>query len=303
MGNSRPLDLVGVLVMLLLCLSWAFQQITVKYALPEIGPLGQGSLRSAGGTLLAGAWILWRLSSTPWMPNMNWRGIVAGILFGAEFILLFVGLVYTDASRSVMFLYTAPFVVAIGCHFLVPGERLDAKSIVGILLAFVGVVTTLELDLTASDTLKGDLMCLAAGTLWGMTTVWIKSTRLRECPPAQVLWYQLAVSAVMFFVAGFLAGDSPFVPMGPVTISAVLYQTVWVTTITFGIWFWLITIYSATTLSVITFVTPIAGAAMGYLLLDDPLGSGFVFSVIAVAVGILLVSLPRSKATTTASRT
>jgi len=68
---------------------------------------------------------------------------------------------------------------------------------------------------------------------------------------------------------------------------------VWVAAITFGIWFVLIARYSATGLSVITFMTPLFGAAMGYAILHEPLGLPFAFAVIAVATGILLVTLPR----------
>lgn len=34
---------------------------------------------------------------------------VAGLLFGLEFILIFRGLIWTDASRASLFIYTAPF--------------------------------------------------------------------------------------------------------------------------------------------------------------------------------------------------
>lgn len=290
------MDLIAVAIMLVLCLSWAFQQITIKYALPELGPLAQGAIRTSGAVLLVSLYMLARAKSTPWMAGLWIPGVAAGLLFGLEFILLFVALVYTDASRAVMYLYTAPFVVAIGSHFLVPGEKLDAKSSFGILIAFAGVAISLSpsLELTA-DMWKGDIMALGAGIGWGLTTLVIKTTRLRECPAAQVLWYQLAVSALMFLAAGVIAGDTPSLPISKMTVAAMLYQAVWVATITFGIWFALIRIYSATSLSVITFVTPLLGALMGYLFLGEQLAARHVFAVFAVAGGILLVSLPRNR--------
>ncbi len=201
-----------------------------------------------------------------------------------------------------MFLYTAPFLVAVGSHFMFPGEKLDAKSAIGVLLAFVGVVVALDptADPSSSmgssmggDTFKGDLMALGSGALWGLTTLLIKGSDLRYGPASQVLLYQLVVGAVMFSIGSLVTGDSPFVPMSGLTIAALAYGTVWVATITFAIWFMLITTYSATSLSVITFVTPILGAIMGYLILDEPLGSRYILAVLAVAVGIVLVTLPR----------
>ncbi len=296
MSQPKSLDLAAVAVMLMLCFSWAFQQLTVKFALPDIGPLGQGTIRSTGAAILVGAYVLWGLRKTPWAYGMNWLGICVGTLFGAEFIMLFVALVYTDASRAVTLVYTAPFVVALGSHFLIPGEKLDVKSTFGIVLAFVGVAVALNpASSTDLETLKGDLLALAGGIGWGLTTLVIRASKLRVCPPAQVLWYQLAVSAGMFFIAGLWFDDSPIVPMTALTVASILYQTIWVAAITFGIWFALISRYSATKLSAISFVTPLAGAAMGYLILDEQLGPDYLFAVMAVAAGIILVSLPRSQ--------
>ncbi len=288
---TKPMDLIAVVVMLVLCLSWALQQIAIKIALPEIGPLAQGSVRYAGASALIALYLLTRSKSFSWMSGLTFPGLVVGVMFGAEFILLFFALTYTDATRAVMFLYTAPFIVAVGSHFLFTGERLDAKSAIGVLLAFAGVVVSL--DPTANlggDTLKGDLMALGAGALWGLTTLLIKGSQLRYGPATQILLYQLGVAAVMFSIGCLIEGDNPFVPMSGLTMAAMVYQTAWVATITFGIWFYLITTYSATSLSVITFVTPIIGAILGYLLLHEPLGPRHVVAVLAVAGGILLVT-------------
>jgi len=295
MKPTRPIDSLAVAVMLVLCMSWAFQQIAVKWALPELGALAQGALRSAIATMLVGAFMLMRVSVSPWRSSANRAGLLAGFLFGAEFMLLYVSLNYTDASRAIMLLYSAPFVVAIGGHFMFASERLDSKASLGILLAFIGVIVTLNpAGGTDNETLKGDLLALAAGFGWGLTTLVIRGTDLRSAPAAQVLFYQLAVSVVMFGVAAMMAGESVVVPMSPLTVASVLYQAVWVAAITFGIWFALIARYPATGLSVITFMTPIFGALMGYAFLDEHLGWRHAFSVLAVAIGILLVTLPRN---------
>jgi drug/metabolite transporter (DMT)-like permease len=41
-------------------------------------------------------------------------GLAVGVVFAVEFALLFWGLQITTAARGVLFLYVAPFVVAIG---------------------------------------------------------------------------------------------------------------------------------------------------------------------------------------------
>lgn len=301
MNSSRPIDPIAVAITLVLCLSWAFQQIAVKFALPEVGPLGQGTVRSAGATLLISIFILLRLRSS-WVSGLNKPGLLAGTLFGVEFVLVFLSLAYTDASRAVLFIYVAPFVVAVGGHFFIPGEHMDQKSWIGTALAFVGVAVALNPGrAVGGDMLLGDLLALGGGILWGFTTLVIRGSRLRKAPAAQVLWYQLAISTVIFFAAGMHFDDTPFVPMGSISIAALVYQTVWVTTISYYIWFALIARYSATSLSVISFMTPIFGVVLGHLVLGEELTSRLIFAVLAVAAGIFLVSLPRRPESANAS--
>ena len=45
---GRPLSPGAVALMLMLCLSWGFNQIAVKLALPDIPPMLQATIRSAG---------------------------------------------------------------------------------------------------------------------------------------------------------------------------------------------------------------------------------------------------------------
>src|SRR6185312_404496 len=56
---GRPLTAGAIGLMLMLCLSWAFNQIAVKLALPDIPPFLQASIRSCGAivVLLLIAWI------------------------------------------------------------------------------------------------------------------------------------------------------------------------------------------------------------------------------------------------------
>ena len=79
-------------------------------------------------------------------------------------------------------------------------------------------------------------------------------------------------------------------------VASLLYQTLWVATFSYVIWFVMITRYSPTKLSVVTFVTPLFGAALGVLLLGEAFGVELATAVMAVAIGILLVSLPRPAA-------
>src|ERR1700682_4665818 len=109
---GRPLSPGAVALRLILCLSWGFNQIAVKLALPDIPPMLQATIRSAGAlpVLLLIAWL--RGGKIFKRDGTLGAGLFAGVLFGIEFVLIYRGLLLTSASRAVVFLYTAPVFVA-----------------------------------------------------------------------------------------------------------------------------------------------------------------------------------------------
>src|SRR4051795_2323037 len=122
---ARPLTPGAIALMLLLCLSWGFNQVAVKLALPDIPPMLQAMIRS-GGALVVLFVIAWARGVKMFERDGTLlAGLVAGVIFGVEFVLIYRGLLLTSASRAVVFLYTAPFFVALGSYRFL-GERLSA---------------------------------------------------------------------------------------------------------------------------------------------------------------------------------
>jgi drug/metabolite transporter (DMT)-like permease len=78
-----------------------------------------------------------------------------------------------------------------------------------------------------------------------------------------------------------------------VALGAFAYQAVWVVSVTFVVWFAFIVRFSASRLSVFTFLTPLFGVATGHLVLNEPLTPAFALAVALVAGGLLLVNRPR----------
>jgi drug/metabolite transporter (DMT)-like permease len=201
---------------------------------------------------------------------------------------------YTTVSRSVLFIYFMPFVVAVGAHFLLPAERLTVIRFLGLLLAFGGLAFAFsdDLSLPSPSAIKGDLLCLGAAFGWGATTLVIKKTPLIKASPEKVLLYQLAVSAALLFAAAPFFG--PLIrEITPVTVGAVAFQAIIVVAISYLVWFWLLRHYPAGDLSTFTFLTPVFGLLSGALILREPVGLKLLLALALIAVGIWLVSQRR----------
>ena len=289
------LDPCAAAAMVVLCASWAVQQAAVKIAIEGgLPPLWQAGLRSAGAALLLFGWAvsrgdrsLWRLHDGTLGP-----GLIVAFLFAIEVALYFVGLAHTTAARGVLFLYTAPFVVALGAHWFVPGEQLRLTDIAGLLVAFSGVAAAVAGGLAAPAghrTITGDMLVLAAAFLWGATTVLIKATALARASAAKVTLYQLAGSAPVLLVLALLAASPSTHPTEAAWL-ALLYQTVGVAFVSYLAWFALIARYPAGKLSVFTCLTPPLGALAGATLLGERISPSFAASIALVTAGIWIAN-------------
>jgi drug/metabolite transporter (DMT)-like permease len=295
--SVRPLDSIGTLIIFGLCASWGLNQVAAKVALADIPPLTQAAWRSAGATLVLGAIGIWREPTLFARDRTLLAGIFCGICFALEFVALYIGLQWTSAMHAVLFLYTAPFFVALGLPLITPTERLTSLQWAGLALSFIGVALALGLSGQIShEMFFGDLLTLIAGALWGATTLILKGTRLRGARPIKALLYQLAVSAIVLGIGIVLLREHMPTQISVASWGSLAYQTLWVVCITYMAWFWMISHYRAGELSAFTFLTPIFGVAAGHFMLGDAIAPGFAIAVALVAGGILLVNWPRKAA-------
>lgn len=296
-GRKSTLDGRAVGLLLLCCALWGVNQVAAKVALVEIAPLLQAAARSLGGAALVAAWALWR--GVPLSPRdgTGRAGLLAGALFAAEFGCIFVGLQYTAASRMVVFIYLAPFVVALGMPLIVRSERLDTVQFAGLLAAFAGVAWAYGEGFGSSRSgdrqLLGDALGVVAAVLWGATTLVIRGSRLSTAPAEQTLLYQLAVSGVALAAASALAGEPWPVRVGALSMALLAFQIVVVTAFSYLAWFWLVRHYPATRLSAFTLLTPLFGLLAGVALLGEPLTARLLVACAAVVLGIALVNRGR----------
>jgi len=278
-----------------LCLSWGFNNVAIKLAIHDIPPLIQSSARSVIAALLVGAWTQARGIPLFKRDGTLWAGILAGVLFALEFLLIYRGLMWTTATRGVLFLYLAPFFVVIGSRWLVPGDHFNLSQWLGLLLSFVGIVIAFGLPTPAADSRQvlGDLMLVGGAAAWAATTLIIKASALNRISAEKTLLYQLVVSAPLLGFGAMMFGERITATPSAVAFGAFAYQTIYVVSITFTIWFVLVVRYSAARLSVFTFLAPLFGVAAGHLVLGEPLTPAFTVAVALVAAGLLLVNRPR----------
>jgi drug/metabolite transporter (DMT)-like permease len=290
---GRPLNAVAVALMLMLCLTWGFNQVAIKLTMLDIPPFLQATIRSCGA--LPVLLVVARLRGIKLFERDGTLrlGLLAGVMFSVEFILIYRGLQLTTASRAAVFLYTTPFFVAFGSYQLL-GERLRAVQWSGLALSFVGVALAIGVPQANVDArvLLGDLMIVGGATMWAAVTLLVKSTVLLKAPPEKTLGYQVALSIPIFALVALLSGETISRVPAALTMVLMAWQAIWVVGLTFLLWFGLVKTYSASKLSAFTFITPLFGVAAGYFILHDTLTPAFGVAAVLVIAGLYLVNRP-----------
>ena len=290
--NKDYLDLKAVIILIVLTLLWGFNYTAIKYSNQGISPVFASALRSLIASICGIIYCVKKGEKLFHTDIMLFHGFVVGLLFGLEFACIYFGMLYTDSTRSVIFVYLSPFVVAGGAHFFLKGDRLTFLKALGLILAFagIGVVFFGRPGAAKATMFLGDLLEIAAAFFWGATTVYIKRFMAGKVHPINTFIYQLVFSFPILLIVSFILEPRWIYGIDPYILVSVFYQSVIIAFITYFIWFKLIHNYSVSRLTAFTFFTPIFGVLSGIVFLNEELTVSLMVGLPLVSIGIFFVN-------------
>jgi len=299
MESKEYLDSKAILAILILTLLWGFNYSAIKYSNQGISPVFASALRSLIASICGAIYCLRKGEKLFHTDIRLFHGIVVGLLFGLEFACIYFGMLYTDSARSVVFVFLSPFVVAVGAHFFLKGDRLTLLKTLGLMTAFVGILFVFygKPKTAKPNMLIGDLLEITAGILWGATTLYIKRFMAGKVQPIHTFLYQLFFSIPILFGVSLILEPNWIYRIDPLILTSIFYQSVIVAFISYFIWFKLIHQYSVSRLSAFTFFTPIFGVLSGILFLGEEFTFSLMVGLPMVSVGIFVVNWREKTAT------
>ena len=291
MERKDRIDAFGALVLVTFSFLMGINQVMIKLVNAGFSPVFQAGLRSACAllpVLLYAVLTRKRLSVTDgsFLP-----GVVCGLFFSLEFLLLFTAFEYTAVSRASVLFYTMPVWVALAAHFLFPGERLTPRRALGLVLAVAGVAWALldkPSDL-AEGSLIGDLMCIAGSLCWAGIALVARLTKFSNAEPEMQLTYQLAVSGPVLLLAAPFFGDV-IREVTPTIIGLFSFQVLAVVSFGMLTWFWVLRHYPASDMTAFSFLAPLFGVLGGWLILGEQITASIIGALVLVGTGIALIS-------------
>jgi drug/metabolite transporter (DMT)-like permease len=295
MESKEYLDLKAVFILIIVTLLWGFNYPAIKYSNQGVSPVFASTLRSIIASICGLIYCFKKGEKLFHTDVMLLHGVIVGLLFGVEFACIYIGLLHTDAARSVLFVYLSPFVVAIGAHLFLQGDRLTFLKVLGLVLAFTGIFVVFSgRPKTAKATMfLGDILQITAGVLWGATTLYIKKFMTNRVEPIHTFLYQLFFSIPILLMVSIILEPKWIYKIDPPVVASLFYQSVIIAFVTYFIWFKLIHKYSVSRLSAFTFFTPIFGVVFGIFLLHEELTVSLLIGLPMVSMGIFLVNWRR----------
>ena len=288
--NERITLRAGLLTLLTAVL-WGGQSVTIKIGLEGIAPIASAAARFVVGTLFV---LLWAACSgvSLRVQARDRRGLfLLALIFFVQVLLLNQGTNFTLASRSTVLITVYPFFTALFAHWFIPGDRLTRMKVIGMLLAFSGVVLIFaeSLELGELAHLSGDLMVFGSGILLGARQVYTKRLTQNIHPYSLIFW-QGVLALPAFVVLSALVEEPIVYGLTPAVVGAIVYQGAVVAGVCFVIYISLLRRYRASHLGVFGFVTPVVGVLLSNLILQEELSMGLLLSVFLVGAGIAIVN-------------
>jgi drug/metabolite transporter (DMT)-like permease len=279
---------VGILSAFL-CVIFGSNAVAIKFAFSGVGVFTTAALRFSIAALAIFLWAGLTGQTITLKKGQLHQVLILAALFSIQLSMFYFGLSKSNASRGTLIANLLPFWVLFLAHFFIPGDRITRKKLFGILLGFGGVAFMFaENKGITADLRVGDLIILSATVIWSCSVIYLKRI-ISAFSAIQVTLYSMVFSVPIFLLEAFL-WDTPMISKLDLKIlGAVLYQSLVTAAFGFVTWNTLLRKYGAVALHSFIFIMPIAGVALGYLVLGEPITSKLLIALVLIVVGILIV--------------
>jgi drug/metabolite transporter (DMT)-like permease len=301
MTNTQPsnqeLSFAAGVFTVFLCILFGSNAVAIKLAFTGMGVFTSASIRFAIAASVIFLWARFTGRTIALKKGQIYQVLVFSVLFTVQLSLFYLGLSKSNASRGTLLANLLPFFILFLAHFFIPGERITRRKFYGILLGFGGVVFMfMEKKGVSAGFRTGDFIILLAVIVWSSSVIYLKRI-ISAFIPFQVVLYSTLFS-VPFFLFEALLWDGTMITRldGPV-IGSLLYQSLVTASFGFVAWNTMLQKYGAVSLHSFLFIMPMAGVAMGGLVLGEPITLKILLALVFIVSGILVVHWqPRKEA-------
>ena len=229
-------------------------------------------------------------------PHEKTLWLVNGALFfSVSYGVVYWSEQYVPSGLTSILFATFPLLVTLFAHWMLPGEPLKARSGIGAVVAFLGVVVIFSEDLAALVGPKTEMAAaifMLSPIVSAMSSVLVKKWG-GNIHPLSLAAMPMAVAAVVMTVFALAFERHRPIVWTPVAIGSLAYLSILGSAVTFTLYYWLLRHVRASRVALIAYATPVIAVATGVLFLEEPLTSRFVLGGALVIAGVAFTAKSR----------
>jgi drug/metabolite transporter (DMT)-like permease len=234
---------------------------------------------------------LWRGLDVPRDPAIWGAFAMMGLLNNAiPFTLMAWGQQFIETGLTSIFnAATAVFGVLVAA-MVFADERLTARRLIGVLIAFAGVSVAIGLDALAQFDIRSlAQLAVIGGTLsYAFAAAWARARLSGLAPQVAAAGMLTGASAIMLPLALWVDGV-PQMPQNPVTFGAIGYFAIMGTAVAYLLYYRVLAVAGSGNAMLVTLLIPPVAIGLGWLVLDERLAAEAFVGFGMLAVGLIVM--------------
>ena len=228
--------------------------------------------------------------------------LLAPALFGGLFMIgLYGGLLYvgedsTSGGLAAVLTASAPLASALFGYRLLPGERLGAWGLAGLVIGFVGVgiLVLPQLAIPSSTGFEGPALVVAAVLAFAAGSVFLRRTS-RAAPGLWPLSIQFGVAGAFVATLAVASGEPMTLGSGGIVLPALLFLVVFPGILGYSLYFHIHHTVGPTRANIVGYVNPATGVLVGLLVFGEVVTGVEIGGLILIATGLFLLQRDRRR--------
>ena len=293
MSDQQPINedisfTAGIFIVFL-CILFGSNAVAIKITFSGLGVFTTAAIRFGIAAFAIFLWAKITGRQTTLKKGQIHQVVIFSCMFTTQLSLFYLGLSKSNASRGTLLANLLPFFILFLAHFFITGDRITRQKFFGILLGFTGVVFMFLDETSLTDGFRtGDLIILGAVFIWACSSVYLKRV-IGTFSPFQLVMYSTLFSVPFFLTEALLFDDAMVFNLDGPVIASLVYQSLVTASFGFVAWNTMLKKYGAVSLHAFVFIMPIAGVALGGLLLGEPITIKILLALVFIVSGILVV--------------
>ena len=286
MNTPRSFD---YFLLSILALIWASAFFNIKIATYSYGPLTIAFLRIFFGAIpVVLLCYLKKIKIEAFSRDWYWFASIGIINLVIPFFLIAYGVQKVQSNLAAILMASTPLTAAALAHFFTNNEKINLIKSLGVLIGFSGIVFLFSDNILINKNNIFSAFLILFGSCFyvigGLLTLKISNKKNENVTASILIWGAL----VLFPISLFFEQPWNLSPRLDSTLS-LIYLGIFSTGIAWLLRFYILKHNGLVFQAQVAYLIPIFGVILGFLILNEPITSKAIISLIAVIIGIYIV--------------